>query len=129
METQDVYLNFINGEWKQGSSGQWDANRNPARPSEVIGKITRSSLLDVTRAIDAAQAAQAEWARKPRPARGAILEHAARILKTRVDAIAKTLTREEGKNFNEARGEVLKAINYHSLFQRRIYRESSCRNY
>ncbi len=105
------YLNFINGEWAPGSSDEWDASRNPAKPSEILGKTTRSTQADVARAIEAAQKAQPAWARMPRPKRGAFLDAVARALKPRVDEIARTLTREEGKNFNEAKGEVLKAIN------------------
>jgi hypothetical protein len=77
----DVYLNFIHGQWKQGTSGQWDENRNPAKPSDLIGKATRSTPNDIDRAIDAAQKAQGEWARMPRPKRGAILAKAATLLK------------------------------------------------
>ena len=111
MVSQELYLNFIDGEWKQGSTDQWDLNTNPARPSEVIGKSTRSSAQDVDRAVGVAVRAQAEWAKVPRPARGALLAKVARTLQGRVDEIARTLTREEGKNFHEARGEVLKSIN------------------
>ena len=111
MDAQEVYLNYIDGAWKQGSSDQWDLNRNPAHPSEVIGKSTRSTVQDVERAISAAVIAQVDWASRPRPARGALIAKVAQTLQTRVDEIARTLTREEGKNFNEARGEVLKAIN------------------
>ncbi len=107
----DVYLNFIHGQWKQGNSGQWDENRNPAKPSDLIGKATRSTPNDIERAIDAAQKAQAEWARMPRPKRGAILAKAATLLKGKLETFAKTITREEGKNLSEARGEVQKAIN------------------
>jgi len=107
----DVYLNLINGQWKQGGSGQWDENRNPARPSELIGKATRSHALDIDRAIDAAQKAQAEWAHTPRPKRGAVLAKAASLLRGKLETVAKTITREEGKNLSEARGEVQKAIN------------------
>ncbi|MEK7690895.1 MAG: aldehyde dehydrogenase family protein, partial [Bdellovibrionota bacterium] len=107
----DVYLNYIGGQWKQGSSAQWDENRNPANPNELLGKITRSAPLDVNRAIEAAQIAQVEWARKPRPARGQILAKAGDLLRARADVLAKILTREEGKNIAEAKGEVLKACN------------------
>ena len=111
MDHRDVYLNFIHGQWKQGSSGAWDDNRNPANPSELLGKATRSNAIDVNRAVEAAVAAQPEWARKPRAVRGAIIDKAAQVVRKNLENIAKTLTREEGKNLNEARGEVLKAIN------------------
>lgn len=111
MDHRDVYLNWVGGQWKQGSSGQWDPNRNPAKPFEVLGKATRSTPVDVENAIKIAAAAQVEWAGRPRPARGAIIQKAASLLRGKVDAFAKMITREEGKNLNEARGEVLKTIN------------------
>jgi aldehyde dehydrogenase (NAD+) len=45
------------------------------------------------------------------PARGAILFRAAEILDSRFDAIAAEMTREEGKTFPEAKGEVRRSIN------------------
>ena len=107
----DVYLNFIGGQWKQGSTPEWDENRNPARPNEVLGKSTRSTPADVTKAVDAAVKAQKEWAARPRPQRAQILEKVAQLMKVRIEQFAKTLTLEEGKNLTEARGEILKAIN------------------
>lgn len=107
----DQYLNFVNGQWRTGSTGEWDENRNPAKPSEVLGRSTRSSTADVAEAVTLAATAQREWVRVPRPARGAMLEKVAQILRRRVDEIAPVLTREEGKCLNEARGEVMKAVN------------------
>ncbi|MBI3542755.1 MAG: aldehyde dehydrogenase family protein [Deltaproteobacteria bacterium] len=107
----EVYLNFIGGQWRQGSTPDWDENRNPARPNDVLGKSTRSTAADVGKAIEAAAAAQKEWARKPRTARAAVLEKVAQLMRSRIDTFAKTITLEEGKNFNEARGETLKSIN------------------
>lgn len=107
----DVYLNFISGQWKQGSSGQWDENRNPAQPSDLIGRLTRSTPKDVSDAVESAEKAQLDWARRPRPVRAQIIEKTAQVLKGRIETLAKTITREEGKNLNEARGEVQKAVN------------------
>ncbi len=107
----EKYLNFINGKWSEGSTGKWEKNLNPAKPAEVLGELTMSSKEDTEQAITAAQNAQHEWAKKTRPARGAIIQKTAEILKSRIDEIATMLTKEEGKNLNEARGEVMKAIN------------------
>lgn len=111
MDQNAVYLNFVKGQWKPGTTGQWDENRNPARPAELLGKSTRSSVQDVAQAIEVAHAAQAEWAKKTRPARAAYIEKVAHIIRGRVEQFAKTICREEGKNLNEARGEVMKTIN------------------
>jgi aldehyde dehydrogenase (NAD+) len=111
MDQGDVYLNFINGTWKQGRSAQWDENRNPAKPSELVGRSTRSTVADVSEALEAAESAQKEWARKPRPARAAVVERVAHLMRGRLEQFAKALCREQGKNLNEARGETLKTIN------------------
>lgn len=110
-DAHSTYLNYIKGKWCEGSSGDWDLNRNPALPSEIIGKATRSTPQDLRTAIDAAVLAQIEWAKKPRPVRGALLNQVAKIIREKQDFLAQTLTREEGKNFTEAKGEVLKAAN------------------
>ncbi len=109
--SHSIYLNFIRGQWKTGSSEEWDFNQNPANPKQILGKSTRSTIADVDAAIEAAKAAQINWAQTPRPQRGAILDKTAKILRQKVDFLAQILTQEEGKNLNESRGEVLKAIN------------------
>ena len=55
-------------------------------------------------------AAWPAWKKTPGPERGRVLWRAADIARRRVDEIARTLTREEGKILKEARGEVLKGI-------------------
>ena len=104
------YLNWIDGVWQAGSSGEWDPNLNPAKPTQILGRSTRSTLADVQAAIEAAQKAQKGWAKTPRPMRGAILEKTAALLEKEIDVIAQTLTSEEGKNLSEAKGETQKAI-------------------
>lgn len=109
--TKEVYLNFVGGKWKEGSLGDWDLNRNPAKPNEIIGQSTRSSSQDVHAAIDAAAAALEKWSKTPRPTRGLILKQAADLIREKIDFFSQTITREEGKNLSEARGEVMKTIN------------------
>lgn len=106
----DVYLNFVNGQWKQGNAPDWDENRNPARPNDILGRSTRSIPTDVAKAIDAAVAAQMAWAKRSRPQRAAVLEKVASLIKNRTEQFAKTITLEQGKNLTEARAEVIKAI-------------------
>ncbi len=111
MSTETVYLNYINGVWREGKAQGQDINTNPANPSQVLGKSTRSTKEEVNEAIECAKKAQKEWARLPRPVRGQYIEKAAQLIKQRVDLFAETMTKEEGKNFNEAKGETLKTIN------------------
>jgi acyl-CoA reductase-like NAD-dependent aldehyde dehydrogenase len=110
-DSNSTYINYINGKWCEGSTGDWDSNRNPACPSEIIGKATRSTTQDLDTAIEAAVLAQMEWAKTPRPIRGALLNRVAKIIREKQEQLAQILTREEGKNITEAKGEVLKSAN------------------
>lgn len=109
-QNTDVYLNFINGQWRQGSVPEWDENRNPAKPAEVLGRSTRSTAADVAKAIELARVAQKAWAAKTRPARAAVLSKVASIMRSRLESFAKAITLEEGKNLTESRAEVQRSI-------------------
>ena len=101
---------YINGQWYRPSSGKITKNINPADTSDVIAEYPLATAADVRVAIDAATKAFPAWKKTPGPERGRVLWRAANIARERVDEIARTLTREEGKIVKEARGEVLKGI-------------------
>ena len=100
---------YINGKWHK-PSGKISRNINPADTSDVIAEYPLATAGDVRTAIDAAVKAWPAWKKTPGPERGRVLWRAADISRRRVDEIAKTLTREEGKILKEAKGEVLKGI-------------------
>jgi len=101
---------YINGQWVQPRSNRLVRNINPADPDDVLAEFPSATPEDVQRAIEAAQAAFRDWKRTPGPERGRVIWRAANIARQRVDEIARTLTREEGKILKEAKGEVLKGI-------------------
>src|SRR5262245_25243372 len=101
---------YVNGTWYHPSSSRVTRNVNPADPGDVIAEFPLATADDVRRAIDAATAAWRGWKKTPGPERGRVLWRAAEVSRRRVDEIAKTLTREEGKILKEARGEVMKGI-------------------
>jgi acyl-CoA reductase-like NAD-dependent aldehyde dehydrogenase len=101
---------YVNGKWHQPASKKISRNINPADTGDVIAEYPLATAADVRLAIDAAVAAFPTWKKTPGPERGRVLWRAADIARRRVDEIARTLTREEGKIFKEARGEVMKGI-------------------
>lgn len=105
------YKNFINGRWSASKSTRTVDNVNPAKPSEVIGRIRLSTREEARTAIGAAEQAYPAWRELPAPRRGDYLFAIARILERRRQEIAEMLTREEGKILRESLGEVQKAIN------------------
>jgi len=104
-----VCKNLIGGEWVDASNGATFETRNPAHLDEVLATFPLATQEDTRRAITAARAALPAWADTPPPQRGVILEKASQIIEARLEEIATTLTREEGKTLAEARAEVARA--------------------
>ncbi|MEO7156746.1 MAG: aldehyde dehydrogenase family protein, partial [Vicinamibacterales bacterium] len=101
---------YVNGKWYHPSSTLVSRNINPADTADVIAEFPLAGAADVRLAVDAAVAAAKPWKKTPGPERGRVLWRAAEIARRRVDEIAQTLTREEGKILKEAKGEVMKGI-------------------
>ncbi|WP_157156651.1 NAD-dependent succinate-semialdehyde dehydrogenase [Diaminobutyricimonas sp. LJ205] len=96
---------FIGGEWVDSGRGKTIDVVDPAT-GEVIRTIADASVEDGVRALDAAVAAQEEWAATPPRARGEILRRAFDLVQERKEDFALLMTLEMGKPIAEARGEV-----------------------
>lgn len=105
-----VNKNYINGKWQESKSGKTFKSLNPADIDDVIGVYQRSTVEDVDLAFTAAQSSQKSWASTPATERGELLFKAANILEKRLDEVTGMVTREMGKTFSEARGEVLRGL-------------------
>lgn len=110
MSKDDVYLNYIGGEWIESESGKTFENRNPADVDDLIGHFQKSNEEDMDKAVEAALDASEEWSNMPGPGRGKILRKAAQLIEDNKKELTETLTREEGKTLSEAGGEVQRAI-------------------
>ncbi|GAA0237637.1 aldehyde dehydrogenase family protein [Haladaptatus pallidirubidus] len=108
--------NYIDGDWIESESGETFAVSNPANKNEILGTYQQSTSDDAKAAIEAAVAAQDEWASTPAPERGAVLKRTADALEARKDELTKTLTTEEGKTLSEAGGEVQRAIDIFTYY-------------
>lgn len=105
-----VYHNYIKGEWKPASTGETAKSTNPANRYDIVGEIPLSAEDDVNRAVQAANKAQKAWFQLSGAARGEFLFKAADAMQARMDEIAETLTREMGKTYPEAKGETARGI-------------------
>jgi succinate-semialdehyde dehydrogenase / glutarate-semialdehyde dehydrogenase len=100
-----TYKMFIDGEWADAKSGKTLGVINPAN-EEVIAEVPYGSREDTARAVAAAARAFPEWSAKTAYERAAILKKTADLMRERLEAMARTLTMEEGKVLLEARGEI-----------------------
>lgn len=76
----------------------------------LVAHVARASSADVDKAVRAARAAYEQWSRMPAPARGEILMRSGRILEERKEAIAAVMSKEMGKRYEEAKGDIQEAI-------------------
>lgn len=105
-----IVRNYINGKWLDSSSGELLEHHDPADLTRVTCKFQRSTRDDAKQAIEAAQAAQPEWANLPAPKRAEIMAKALQIITHRRDDIAQVLTAENGKTLRESLGEIDSAV-------------------
>ncbi|HSU87746.1 MAG TPA: aldehyde dehydrogenase family protein [Terriglobia bacterium] len=103
--------NYIRGEWVSIRQGREIEVRNPADQDELLGKGFLASAHEAEAAITAASEALPAWSHMPAPKRGEIVERAGDLLRAEQDDVARLLTREEGKTFGEAKGEIYRAYN------------------
>src|SRR5438093_5165201 len=103
--------NYIRGEWIAIRQGREIEIRNPADQDELVGKGYLASAREAEAAVAAAAEALPAWSRMTAPKRGEIVERAGDLLRAEQDDVARLLTREEGKTFVDAKGEVYRAYN------------------
>ncbi|MFP3668354.1 CoA-acylating methylmalonate-semialdehyde dehydrogenase [Priestia sp. SIMBA_032] len=107
--TVKTVKNYIGGEWVDSSTSLTEPVYNPAT-GEVIAEVPLSTKADVDQAVQAANEAFKGWAKTAVPKRARILFKYQQLLVDNWDELAKLVTLENGKSFNEARGEVQRGI-------------------
>ena len=95
---------YVGGEWVRG-------DRAPIKVDDPFtldsfGEVPNLGADETNRAIAAAQEAFPAWAARPAKERGATLRRWFELLHAHRDDIARLITRENGKTFKEAQGEL-----------------------
>jgi succinate-semialdehyde dehydrogenase / glutarate-semialdehyde dehydrogenase len=106
---------LIGSEWRESSSGERLAVEDPAT-GEAVAEIADATPDDARAALDAAVAAQAEWAATPPNERGEILWRAFEALRERTDELALLMTLEMGKAVAESKAEIAYAAEFFRWF-------------
>lgn len=102
---------YINGQFEQGTSGQWVDVLNPAT-EEVIAQEVQATEEEIGRAVESAKLAQPAWERLPAVERGAYLHKIADGIRQRADELTDTIVAEGGKTKDLARVEVMFTADY-----------------
>ncbi|WP_271910841.1 CoA-acylating methylmalonate-semialdehyde dehydrogenase [Vreelandella alkaliphila] len=107
--TTTTINHFINGQISQGSSCRSQNVFNPAT-GNVTGNVVLASAHDVDSAVQAAKAAFPTWADTPPIRRARVMFKFLELLNAHKDALAEAITKEHGKVFTDAQGEVARGI-------------------
>jgi malonate-semialdehyde dehydrogenase (acetylating) / methylmalonate-semialdehyde dehydrogenase len=104
-----VLQNFINGQWVDAKTTKFDCVPNPATGQE-LASVPISSREDLNDAVAAAKQAFKTWSKTPVPKRSRILFTYHQLLVKHWDELATLITKENGKSYKEAYGEVQRGI-------------------
>lgn len=99
----------VNNEWRETTSGRYMPVYNPS-VGKVMAETPCCTPQEVEDAVRAANAAFVNWSAKPVGARVQVLFRYKAILDEHLVELATLLATEMGKSLDEARGDVLKAI-------------------
>lgn len=108
-EQRPVISHFINGQHVESDSGHKQAVFNPATGAPVAD-VVLGSAAEVNAAVAAASAAAPAWADTAPLKRARVLSKFKELLEKNHDALAAAITREHGKVFSDAKGEVTRGL-------------------
>jgi len=116
-------LAYVAGEWVSSPEGRTIPVIDPS-DGALIASVPDLGRESARRAIDAAHAAQKDWAARPAKERAAVLRRWYELILAHADDLALILTTEQGKPLAEAKGEVVSNAAYLEWFAeeaKRIY--------
>ena len=117
---------YIDGAWVDSDSGETFEVLNPAT-GEKIADVAKCGQAETRRALEAAETAQKDWAKKTAKERAAILRKWYDLIIEAKDDLATIMTVEQGKPLAESHGEILYAASFIEWFGeegKRLYGET-----
>ena len=101
--------NYINGEFVDSASDSFFDNIDPCTEGS-LGQFFNSTESDIDEAYSAARNSLAAWKAMSRVQRAEYLYEVVKLIEERRDALARVISYETGKNYNESIAEVNEAL-------------------
>src|SRR5262245_59341302 len=101
--------NYIGGQWVEAECSGVLPVENPSNGA-ILAQVPLSTPAEVGRAVDAAAAAFSAWSRTPASRRVEYLFRLLERLRAEEEAIARSITEENGKSLPDARAEVKRLV-------------------
>ena len=109
MATSERKKYCVNGEWKESKTEKWMPVTDSST-GEIIAEVPCCTEEEVEEAIAAADAAFPEWSMTSLSKRTQLMFKWRNVLNAHLEELTYLCAKELGKNLDEARGDVLKAI-------------------
>lgn len=106
---------YIDGAWCDADGGKTIKISDPGT-GKVLGTVPNMGKAETERAIQAAERALPAWRSRTAGDRARILRRLFELMIANQDALAELLSREQGKPFSEARGEIAYGASYVEWF-------------
>ncbi|MBV8259369.1 MAG: aldehyde dehydrogenase family protein, partial [Paraburkholderia sp.] len=100
---------FIDGQSAAGTSGRFNDVYDPAQ-GRITARVPVANADQVAAAVAAAKAAFPAWSETPPLKRARLMFKFKEQLEAHLDEIAELITRDHGKLFSDAKGEVMRGI-------------------
>ncbi len=104
-----IIPHYINGQQVNGSGKNNGDVFNPAT-GEISAKIALATEEETSLAIEAAKNALTSWSKTPPLKRARVMFKFKELIEQRTDELAEIITREHGKVFSDAKGEIARGL-------------------
>jgi succinate-semialdehyde dehydrogenase / glutarate-semialdehyde dehydrogenase len=112
---------YIGGEWRDAAEGGTLAVEDPST-GESLCEVADAQPEDALAALEAADEAQADWAKHPPRQRGEILRSAFEMITERIDELALLMTLEMGKPVADSKAEITYASEFFRWYSEQAVR-------
>jgi malonate-semialdehyde dehydrogenase (acetylating)/methylmalonate-semialdehyde dehydrogenase len=104
-----IIPHYINGQQVNGSGKNNGDVFNPAT-GEISAKVAFATEEETSLAIEAAKNALTSWSKTPPLKRARVMFKFKELIEQRTDELAEIITREHGKVFSDAKGEIARGV-------------------
>jgi succinate-semialdehyde dehydrogenase / glutarate-semialdehyde dehydrogenase len=106
---------YIDGKWCDADNGSTITVIDPGKGT-VLGTVPNLGQAETKRAIEAAEAALPAWRSKTAGERARIMRKLFDLMLANQDSLGELLSREQGKAFSEAKGEIIYSASFIEWF-------------
>jgi malonate-semialdehyde dehydrogenase (acetylating) / methylmalonate-semialdehyde dehydrogenase len=100
---------WVGGESVSSSTSKWIDVKDPAT-QEIVNRVPETTPAEFQAAVEAATEAFPSWAATPVAQRQRVMVKLAELIRAHTDAIAQSITAEQGKTLKDARGDVFRGL-------------------